>query len=79
LRLMGWELGSIPGAMVALASASVMCQMAAEVLASHRKEAGMPGRTTRFTSTIRRVFSAVLVVSAGVGGNLIAGWLPASA
>lgn len=75
---MGWELGSIPSAMVALASASVICQLAGEALASDRKEDGMPDERKPITM-IRRVFSAVFVVGAGVGGNLIAGWLPASA
>lgn len=78
LRLTGWIPGSIPGAMVALASASVICQRAGEALASNRKEDGMP-RTNRLTNLIRRVISAIPLVGAGVGGNLVAGWLPAPA
>lgn len=75
---MGWIPGSIPGAMVALASASVICQLAGEAFASNRKEVGMP-RTNTLATLTRRVISAVLVVGAGVGGNLVAGWLPAPA
>lgn len=75
---MGWELGSIPSAMVVLASASVVCQMAGEALASNRKEDGMPDERKPIT-IIRRVFSAVFAIGAGVGSNLIAGWLPAPA
>lgn len=75
---MGWEFGSIPSAMVALASASVICQMIGEALASNRKGDGMPDNRKPVTM-IRRVISAVFVIGAGVGGNLIAGWLPASA
>ena len=71
-------LGSIPGGMVALVSASVICQMSGEALASHRKEVGMP-QTHNVSSMVRTVFSAIFAVAAGVGGNLIAGWLPAPA
>ena len=75
---MGWEPGSIPGAIVVLASASVICQMAGEALASNRKEDAMPN-THKPRMTIRRILSAMFVVGAGVGGNLVAGWLPAPA
>ena len=76
---MGWEPGSIPGyVMIALASVSAICQMVGEALASNRKENGMP-KTHKSAVWIRRVISAFLIVGAGVGGNLIAGWLPAPA
>jgi hypothetical protein len=75
---MGWEPGSIPGAIVALASVSVICQMAGEALASNRKEDGMPN-THKPRMKIRRILSAMFVVGAGVSSNLVAGWLPAPA
>ena len=72
---MGWVPGSTPGlVLVALASVSVMFQVSGEALASNRKEHGMP--TTRKSAVwIRRLFSAIFYVAAGVGGNLIAGGL----
>lgn len=70
--------GSIPGVMIVLASASVICQLAGEALASSRKEVGMP-RTQFHSKIIGRITSAVFTLGAGVGGNLIAGWLPAPA
>lgn len=75
---MGWMPGSIPGATVVLALASVICQLTGEALASFRKEVGMP-QIHSFESQLRRVLSAVFVFGAGVGGNLVAGWLPAPA
>jgi hypothetical protein len=75
---MGWEAGSISGAIVALASAAVICQTAGEALASNRKEDAMPN-THKPRTTICRILSAMFVVGAGVAGNLVAGWLPAPA
>jgi hypothetical protein len=77
LRYRRW-LGSIPSAIVALASASVVCQTVGEALGSGRRH-GMPRTRTAGTMTLmRRTLSAVLMVSAGVGGNLIASLVPAS-
>ncbi len=78
LRLMGWLAGSFPAGLVVLASASVSCQLTGQALALIHKEDGM-AHTHKPWNMIRQVFSALLLVAAGVGGNVIAGWLPASA
>ncbi len=78
LRLTGWSTGSNPVEIVVLASASVICQMTGEALASNRKEVGMPIAHKPIT-ILRRVISALFVVGAGVGANWIAGGLPAPA
>ena len=75
---MGWEVGSIPTGIVAVVLGSVTLQMTGEALASNSKEATMT-KTNNFKTMIRKATSAVLLLGAGVGGNLIAGWLPASA
>ncbi|MHB1128907.1 MAG: hypothetical protein ACYC06_02530 [Ilumatobacteraceae bacterium] len=78
---MGWVPGSIPGyVMIALISVSVIFQMTGEAIASYRKEVGMTKICIlKLTVWIYQFASAFFIVGAGVGGNLIAGWLPASA
>jgi len=74
---MGWELGSIPGALIVLASVSILHQRVGEASASNWKEIGMPD--------VRNIFQAcyealvVLYIWAEVKCNSVAGWLPAPA
>jgi hypothetical protein len=77
LRLMAGEPGSIPGALVVLASPSGSLHTTSEVLASGKGD-GMP-RSHAVGRMMRRADSAMFVVGAGVGGNLIAGMVPGSA